>query len=189
VEAKMHRKRWVGVLILISLIVWLTGCAHVMSSEVRAKARKDLSFPTVLANPDAYQGETVIWGGKVIETLNEPGSTLIKVLQIPLDYTEMPEDEEASQGRFMAELKGYADPEVYRKGRIITLAGMIIGKRGEPLSDMEYTYPLVKVEQIHLWKQYPLSYGPYPLPSWYRFGYPYGGYPYPWPYFWPYYPF
>ena len=179
----MNTKRWVGHLILVSLMIGLAGCAHVMSSEARAKARKDLSFSAVLANPEAYQGETVIWGGKVIETLNEPGATFIRILQIPLDFTEMPEDEETSQGRFLAEVRGYADPEVYRKGRLVTLAGEIIGKRVEPLGDMEYVYPLVKVEDIHLWKQYPLPYGPYPLSSWYWFGYPYGGFPYPWAYY------
>jgi outer membrane lipoprotein len=184
----MSSKRWVWCLILTGVIFLPTACAHVMSSEVRAKVRKDLTFSAVLANPDGYRGETVIWGGQVIETLNEPGSTFIKILQIPLDFTEMPEGEEGSQGRFMAEVKGYADPEIYRKGRRVTLAGEVIGKRVEPLSEIEYAYPLVKVREIHLWKQYPLAYGPSPAPYWYWFGYPYGT-PYPWPYYWPYYPF
>jgi outer membrane lipoprotein len=183
----MKVKRWVWCLIMTSVILLPTACAQVISSEVRAKARKDLLFPTVLANPEAYHGETVIWGGKVIETLNEPGVTFIRILQIPLDFTAMPEDEEMSQGRFLAEVKRYVDPEVYRKGRLVTLAGVIIGKRVEPLGEMEYVYPLVKVEEIHLWKQYPSAYGPYPSGIW--FGSPYGGYPYPWPYYWPYYPF
>ena len=176
----MNSKRWLWYLILTGVIFLPSACAQVMSSEVRAKVRKDLSFSAVLANPEAYRGETVIWGGQVIDTLNEPGSTLIKILQIPLDFTEMPEDEEASQGRFMAEVKGYADPEVYRKGRRVTLAGEVVGKKVEPLSEIEYSYPLVKVQEMHLWKQYPLAYGPHPVPYWYGLGYP--G-PYPWPYY------
>lgn len=185
----MSAKRYWISCILISLTFLMTACAQVISSEVRAKARKDLSLPAVLANPEAYQGETVIWGGKVIETRNEPGATLIRILQIPLDFTQMPEDEETSQGRFLAEVRRYVDPEIYRKGRLVTLAGEIIGKRVEPLGDMEYSYPVVRVQEIHLWRQYPYPYGPYPPPSWYWWGNPYAGYPYPWPYFWPYYPF
>ena len=83
----MNSKRWVWYLILTGVLLLPSACAQVMSSEVRAKARKDLSFSAVLANPEAYRGETVIWGGQVIDTLNEPGSTLIKILQIPLDFT------------------------------------------------------------------------------------------------------
>lgn len=183
----MNEKRWLGSVILISLLFWLEGCAHVISSEVRAKERKDLSFASVLAVPEAYQGATVIWGGKVIDTLNEEGLTLIKILQIPLDFSGMPEDEETSQGRFMAEIQGYADPEVYRKGKMITLAGEIIGRRVEPLGDIEYVYPLVRVKELHLWKQYPVPYGPYSPPYWrFWFGYPY---PYGWPYYGPFFVF
>jgi len=146
---------------------------------MREKARKDLSFSAVLANPEAYEGETVIWGGEVINTLNEEGLSLIKVLQIPIDYTGMPEDEEKSHGRFMARVQGYADPEIYRKGRMLTLAGKIAGKKIEALGEMEYAYPLVDVKEIHLWKQYYGPYGAYPPPYGYWFGYPY---PFAWPY-------
>ena len=185
----MSARRCLRLATLIGLLCLATGCAHMMSSELRAKANKELSFPAVRANPEAYLGETVIWGGKVIETLNEPSVTFIRILQTPLDFSGMPREEETSQGRFLAEVKGYVDPEVYRNGRAVTLAGEIGGSRAEPLGDMEYVYPVVKVLEIHLWRQYPLPYGPYPPPSWTWWGNPYGGYPYPWPYFWPYYPF
>jgi outer membrane lipoprotein len=178
----MNENRWWRFFVLIGLIIWLTGCAHVISSEMRAKVRSDLTFSAVLANPDAYEGETIIWGGQVIDTRNEEGFTLIKVLQIPIDYTEMPENEEMSQGRFMAQIQGYADPEVYRKGRMLTLAGKIIGRKIEALGAMEYVYPLVDAKEIYLWKPYPLTYGPYPGPYWYWFGSPYF---YPWPYYRP----
>jgi outer membrane lipoprotein len=171
----MNRRREFEFLLFIGLICWLTSCAHVISSGMREHARSDLAFSAVLANPEAYEGETVIWGGKVIDTLNEEGLTLIKTLQIPIDFTGMPEDEEMSQGRFMARVQGYADPEIYRKGRMLTLAGKISGKRIEPLGEMEYAYPLVDIKEIYLWKQYS---GPYPPP------YRYWGYPSP--YFWPY---
>lgn len=183
----MTAKRWGWYLIMTGVILLLTACAQVISSEVRAKARKELTFAGVLANPEVYRGETVIWGGRIIETLNEPDKTLLRILQTPLDFMAMPEDEEASQGRFLAEIDRYLDPEVYRKGRPVTVAGKIVGARAEPLGDMEYLYPLVQVEEIHLWKQYPPAYGPpYPYSSWTWFGSPY---PWPYYYYWPYYSF
>jgi outer membrane lipoprotein len=181
----MNANRVLSFLIIIGLIFWLTGCAHVISSEMRAKARNDLPFSAVHANPEAYAGEIIIWGGKIIDTLNEKDQTLIKVLQIPIDYTGMPEDEEMSLGRFVAQVRGYADPEVYRKGRMLTVAGRIVGKRVEPLGEMEYAYPLIEAQETYLWKSYPMPYGPYPGPYWYGFGPPF----YPSLYYRPYWTF
>lgn len=176
----MKGKKWFEFLIILSLFFWMTGCAHVISSQMREAARRDLPFSAVRSNPESYQGQTVIWGGQILDTLNEEGLTLIKVLQIPLDYTDMPEDEEESQGRFIARIDGYADPEIYRKGRMLTLAGTITGKKIEPLGNMDYVYPLVDIKEIHLWKQYYGPYGATPPPYW-NWGYPY---PFGWPYWW-----
>ena len=84
----MRRRRWFGLVDPREPDSWITGCAHVISSEMREKVRKDLTFSAVLANPEAYEGETIVWGGKVIDTLNEEGLTLIKILQIPIDFRE-----------------------------------------------------------------------------------------------------
>jgi outer membrane lipoprotein len=178
----MNRGRELKLFTLLGLLVWTTGCAHVISADLRTKARQDLSFATVLANPEAYQGTTVIWGGRIIDTLNEENKTLIKVLQMPLDFTDMPEDEEVSQGRFIAAIDGYVDPEIYRKGRMITIAGKINGRRSEPLGEIAYTYPLVDAQETYLWKSYYGPYAPYPFPYWYWYGY---SYPFAWPYYGP----
>ena len=45
-------------------------------------------------------------------------------------------------------LKGWT-----KKGKEITLAGEIVGKETKPLGKTEYTYPVVLVKQLHLWKR------------------------------------
>lgn len=164
-------------LLSLSLFV-ISGCAHTISPEMRQRARKDLTFPQVLQSPTAYVGFTVIWGGLIIETLNRSDGTAITVLETPLDYQEMPRDEESSRGRFIARISGYLDPEVYRKGRKITLAGDIIGKESKPLGEIQYTYPVVQVRELHLWRERIVEYYPYPY-YWYWYGGPY----YYWPHF------
>lgn len=70
---------------------------------------------------------------------------------------------------------------IYSKGREVTLAGEVKGKRVLPLGEIEYTYPLIAIKEIHLWPDeskgliYPYPYGYYPY--WYH---PYGYYPYWW---------
>lgn len=64
-------------------------------------------------------------------------------------------------------------PAIYKKEEKITLAGEIIGKQTKPLGNAEYTYPVVMIKQLHLWRKkrlYPLPYylgGPYWHDPWY----------------------
>lgn len=167
----MEQTRPAWIALAVFLLGILSGCAHVISREMRNQAEKDVSFPQVFRDPDAYRGKIVIWGGKIIETLNREGSTLIRILQIPLDFEGMPGDEETSQGRFLAQKTGYVDPEIYRRGRLVTVAGEVIGWQVEPLGAMEYRYPLVEVREIHLWRTHPYDCGPFgpPCGPWYDY--------------------
>jgi outer membrane lipoprotein len=155
----------------------ISGCAYPISKELRQEANKELTFLTVLQNPTAYVGSIVIWGGKIIETDNIAGGSEILVLEIPLDYQEMPESERYSRGRFIAKSPTFLDPEIYEKGRKITIAGEIIGKETEPLGKTKYTYPLILIKQIHLWRKirlYPYS------PPYYWYGPTYRDYDWDW---------
>lgn len=168
-------------LLLLALALFLSGCAHAVSYEMRQKVNKDISFPAILRNPEAYRGETVILGGKIIETINHEGNTVIKVLQIPLDFYGVPMEEEKSQGRFLITMTGYVDGEVYSRGKMITLAGEIIGTEMEPVGETQYAYPVLQAKEVHLWKDGAAYYHLYPRPYryWDWYGYP----PYhPWPY-------
>jgi outer membrane lipoprotein len=144
------------------LLLGTWGCAHTISPEMRQRARTDLTFQEVLQNPMAYIGSTVIWGGVIIETLNRSDGTIITVLETPLDYQEMPTDAVNSRGRFIAKVSQYLDSEVYQKGRKITLAGDIIGKETGPVGEIQYTYPVVQVKELHLWRERAMGYYPYP---------------------------
>jgi outer membrane lipoprotein len=183
---------------VVLLLIWagaLVGCAHVISADLREKSRSDLIFSSVLHNPDGYRGETVVWGGKIIETVNQEGSTAIKVLQMPLDHYGMPIHEERSAGRFIAKATGYLDNQIYRSGRWVTVGGQVVGQEVLPLGESQYAYPVLAVKEIHLWmeprypyyRDYPYGYG---YPYWYGYPHGYGWYSYPyWGPFWPYYGF
>ncbi len=146
------------------LLVSFSGCLPI-SKQLRAQADKTLPFRQVFQNPEAYKGKIVIWGGEVIETINQKdGTTLIIVLQRPLDWTEEPEFK-GSEGRFIVLAQGYMDPYVFRRGRRITVAGEIEGKKVMRLGELEYPYPVLLSKQIYLWGQYYY----YPYPYWYPY--------------------
>ena len=162
---------------ILMVLLTGTGCTqYVISTPLREQAAGSPAFTTVLANPEQYIGYTVIWGGVIIETMNEPKHTTITILQTPLQLDQVPKDPETSEGRFIARVDGYVDQEVYHKGRKVTVAGQISGLETLPIGEIQYTYPVVKVEEIYLWRGLAHHYGPY---SQYYWGW--GWYP-AWPY-------
>ena len=80
--------------------------------------------------------------------------------------------------------KGYGGRQFTpRVESVVTVAGKVTGAKTMKLGELEYRYPCIKIEEIHLWKEKkpPSYYDPYP---WYPMGGPWG-YWGPWA---PYYP-
>jgi outer membrane lipoprotein len=160
----------------LSLMLLLSGCAHVISKDLRTKADLSLTLAQVRQNPNAFKGKMVIWGGEIVETVNQQdGTTQIEVYQKPLGWRGEPQDTTSSEGRFLVIADYYLDPYVFRGGRKITVAGEIQGEKIKPLGQMDYRYPVLLSKQIYFWPQY--YYRPYPYvyydPWWW--GYPYWG--------------
>ena len=107
-----------------------TGCTpKPVAREYRQQAAaEDVTFPMVLANPEAYAGYVVLWGGIIIDTKNLKDGTHITVLETPLHGSERPKSRSFSQGRFIARSARLLDPEIYQQGKKITVAGVVSGR-------------------------------------------------------------
>jgi len=136
---------------LVALII--TGCAHVISEEMRRQVAPDLTFKDVAREPIKYQGKMVLWGGVIVECTNTQEGTQIEVFQTALGFRGKPKDIDISKGRFLALHPAYLDCGICRKGRKITVIREIIGQKTLPLNDIEYTYPLISAAEIHLWER------------------------------------
>jgi outer membrane lipoprotein len=176
----MPSKRLLQLMILAVPLLFFAGCAApVISSQIRSEATPNLSFPIAHQNVETYKGATVIWGGVIIETENQPQGSEIVVLETPLHSDERPMGATHTQGRFIARTSKFLDPVVYRKGRRITVAGTITGEETRPLGKTEYTYPIIQIKQVHLWRRELVVYPP----SSYYWGWGWG---WPGPWYWPY---
>jgi outer membrane lipoprotein len=178
---KMAHSRFPRFLFFALFFFGIAGCGYPISQGLRGEARKDLTFPMVLQNPTAYIGSIVIWGGRIIETVNYSDRTELTVLESSLGYQGRPKGAKYSHGRFIAKSSKFLDPEIYQKGRKITLAGEIIGKETKPLGDLKYTYPVVMIKEIYPWEMERVY---VPSPEYYWWGWD-RYHPYD-PYFWPY---
>ena len=167
---------------LLVALLFVLGCAPVISKPLRDQVDKSLTFREVFKDPEAHKGSVVVWAGVILEAKNTKEGTLIEILQKATDYFGAPEEMDRSEGRFLALHPSYLDVAVFGKGREVTVGGEVKGKRIMPLGEIQYAYPLVLVQEIHLWPDMSKErlgpyYYPYPWwwydPFWRPWYYPY----------------
>jgi outer membrane lipoprotein len=141
----------------IVLMALLTGCAHVVSKDLREEAA-DVETGALFRDPKEFIGRMVILGGVIVNTINFQEGTIVEILQRPLDSRGRPEWTDASRGRFILKVDDFLDSAIYARGREITAAGTVEGVESRPLGETTYRYLVVRSREIHLLK--PRS--PYP---------------------------
>ena len=148
----MNHKKLIIIPAVLGLIL-ISGCAGVISDNIRGQVNEAATLKTIRDDPTSHTGEMVLWSGEIIGVKNEKAGTLIEIIQKPSDYQDRPKQVDTSEGRFIALYSGYLDGAIYKKGRELTVAGRLKGQRVLPLDDIEYTYPVVLIEEIHLWPE------------------------------------
>ena len=98
----------------------------------------------------------VRWGGEIIQTQPAEQQTCFFVLAEPLDSQARPEGGGDSLGRFVACKQGFYDPEVFAKGRELTVTGTLAGTIQHKIGQFDYTYPKVEADNVYLWPRRPL---------------------------------
>ncbi len=142
-------------LLTVPLLAALFACAgHRMDT---AGVAPDLTPPAALAGMEAARGQRVQWGGLVIQTATLADGTEVEVLAYPLAGSGRPRTEQPPLGRFLARAEGFLDPAEVAPGRFLTVVGSVAGTREGRVGEAAYTYPVVQLEQSHLW---PLSHDP-----------------------------
>ncbi len=165
--------------LIISMVLF--SCAPVLNRDLLREGQRDLSFNQLRQDPAGYKGRLYVFGGVIVQTrLTEKGSQ-IEAMEVPVDRYGHFRDQGMSEGRFMAFSSAderMLDPEVYRKGRRVTIAGEFAELQKGRIDEMEYTYPVFRIRQIYLWPRerqyYPAAYYD---PWFYPYPYFYGG---PW---------
>jgi outer membrane lipoprotein len=167
-------------LTLAAALALLAGCASI--PKPLEGNYTDVS--TTSAQQGGAGGTHVRWGGQIIKT--EPGEsqTCFYLMARPLDGQARPEGGNAgdNQGRFVACRSGFYDPEVFTRGREVTVTGTLHGTVSEKVGDYDYAYPRVEAEVVYLWPKrpimvdYPGYYDPFWGPGWGPGYYGYGGF-------------
>jgi outer membrane lipoprotein len=182
--AKQFRRRLMKTIFLAFALLLLTGCAHVFSDRTNSLVDQNLSFAQLKKDPNAFIGKFVKVGGIIASTKNTRQGSLVEIVQFKLGSDDIPDESSASGGRFLATTPNYLDSMIYKPGRLVALVGEVKGIRTMPLDEIEYTYPVIAISEIHVWNkselyQYPppYYYDPFYNPFWWYgppYWYPYG---------------
>ena len=151
-------------LLIGSVILGLSACATIPQPL-------DGQFQEVKpADAASANGVRVRWGGQIVETAPGPSETCIYALARPLDRSARPMPSRDSLGRFVACRSGFYDPEVFAKGREITVTGTLDGTVTRKVGEFDYPYPRVAVDNLYLWpreRPRPMrTYDPFYDPFW-----------------------
>jgi len=182
---------------LIIAAALLSGCGSVISKGVLEGVDRNVSIASVQASPERFTNAKVLWGGVILVTKNLEKATEVEVLETTLDFNDVPDFEySSSQGRFIIRAERYLDPNIFKEGKGVTVAGLVSGVSVRKIGKMDYAYPVIKPIEIKLSEKLPDDYytrhsmwgypyfDPYdPYGPYYPFSpfgptYPYGPYPY-----------
>ncbi len=170
-------------ILLLMTLVLIAGCvSQTIQPDVGAIPK--LTLAQALQDPEAAIGKQVQWGGSIVNVENLEGATRIQIVSRPLAANnKRPRHIDQSEGRFIAEVEGFLDPEVYAKGREITVSGTIKSVEGGKIGQYPYRFIIVAASGHTLWKQQKpveIRYVPDPWDPWFHSPF-YRPYP---PYWW-----
>lgn len=150
--------------ILLFLVLFcLAGCTHIISDKSLTRADRSIRFSELRHDPDAFRGKFVILGGLITGIRQNKERVQLEVIEYPLDIEEMPDPSSKSGGRFLVNLPPDVGYATFKPGILVTMAGEVAGKVIKPLENVEYTYPVLVVTEIHIIVR--------PSPGYYRGGY------------------
>ncbi len=138
--------------IIISLILTISlfGCASTPVFD-SSQINRALTPETVIAKAAGSLGESVLWGGTILDTQNLKHSTQIEILSYPLNRSQRPLLKEKPTGRFIVRHTGFLEPTLYAPGELLTVLGRISENQQGNVGDSRYTYAVITAEKMQLW--------------------------------------
>ena len=141
----MNRPIFTSSLILMSVLL-VSTCTSIPSQlqgDYTSLIAKDVT--------EENMETTVRWGGVVLETRPETDYTCFEILSKSLQTSMRPKKSDQTEGRFIACKPGFYDPEVFKKGREVTLTGKIIHLDVRKVGEYDYHFPVVDFDFMILW--------------------------------------
>ncbi len=131
---------------LLSAALAITGCT---TARLNTDNSAQASEPR-LASSEADLNKKYLWGGEILAVENLEDTTELTIISYPLDNSEKPKYSKQSTGRFIASHPGFLEPTDYHRGQLVTVIGTLREFKTDKVSQADYQFPVLAVEQIKL---------------------------------------
>lgn len=161
-------RKAVEVLISCGIVSLLLGsCAHSpvssnepelqISSLTVAEARNAGAIEPVNGQRQSSEQrtkDTVRWGGTITRIQNTADElTEVEIVARPLRKSGRPVHNDRSDGRFIARVEKFLDPQIVTTGRDMTVLGTFNGHQEGQVGDASYVFPVVEVQDFTYWRK------------------------------------
>lgn len=137
--------------LLIIVLLGCTACTLPISKSSLDLVDRDISFAALRQDPDRYVGRYLLLGGMIAAVRNTGDGSELEVVQFATDRNGRITATDNSGGRFLVQLATFSEPAVYQ-GRLVTLVGKVKGQVQARFDEIDYLYPLLTAQELHLWK-------------------------------------
>lgn len=142
----------------------LTACMHPISEQTRRQVAPQTTLTMVKADPAAFVDQQLLLGGVIVDSQTDGEETVLEVMQWRLNRWGEPTSMTEDENRFLLKTERALDPAIFEPGVLVTLAGVVLGQETRLLDEHAYSYPVLKLSEIHAW-QSPFRYGIHRYPG------------------------
>lgn len=129
----------------------MVGCSSVPDEIATENEDALVSYKVAKHQGEKVVGEPARWGGVIADVRNAEDHTVLEIVSFPLKRWGRPEVSDNSQGRFLAVVNDFVDPDVYKPGRSMSFLGQIGEPQQGKIDEYIYTYPVIEARGYHLW--------------------------------------
>jgi starvation-inducible outer membrane lipoprotein len=151
----MPSQKALMVFVLFTAVSTLVGCSHrpaVIPELLMREVDWTVTDGALMNAPQHYIGRVVILGGQVLKKDYSRDSTMIQVLQLPLNESKRPISTlRESQGLFVAIDRSTGPLAKLSPGAVVTIVGQVVQADRQGGSAVSGTAPRLHVKHLHVW--------------------------------------
>ncbi len=129
--------------------------ALVLSACVSPSPSGEVSIASVqdIQQGNAETGLSLRWGGTIAKVHNKQDLTILEIVSRPLLRSGRPRHNDQTDGRFLAEVSGFLDPQIVSVGRDISVVGTVNRVEKGQVGEADYQYPVMTVFNYRIWEK------------------------------------
>ncbi len=146
----MYLRSKIGPLLAVFLLlIAISGCQTAQFQGILPIEEEETLLDQVRRNPNRHRDKVILVGGEIQGLRDLEWKTEIEFAELALDNEIHPRLGAEPRGRFYVVFPERVDKFLYKKGKIMTISGRLIGTR---VIDGE-AYPLLEFQEAQVWNR------------------------------------